>query len=71
MDTKGWVCGVMEKDMIGLDHRPGATPKRSWTGKYAQLSSKALISLLVVNAARKELHLSFNQPMTADRSSSE
>jgi hypothetical protein len=42
--TKGWVCEVAEKngDWLGSSTRPHT--KEVWTGKYAQLCSKVLIS---------------------------
>src|SRR6266567_5393463 len=38
--------------VIGLDHRPGPTPKRVWTGKIARLCNKALISFGCVHLCR-------------------
>ena len=42
--TKGWVCGVAEKDSDWLGSYTGPHIKEVWTGKYARLCSKDKIS---------------------------
>jgi hypothetical protein len=42
--TKGWVCEVGEEDSDWIGSSTGPHTKEVWTGKYAQLCSKALIS---------------------------
>jgi hypothetical protein len=42
--TKGWVCGVAEKNGDWLGSSTGPHTKEVWMKLAAQLSSKALIS---------------------------
>jgi hypothetical protein len=42
--TKGWVCEVAEEDSDWLGSLTGPHTKGVWTGRYARLCSKALIS---------------------------
>jgi hypothetical protein len=42
--TKGWVCEVAEEDSDWLGSSTGPHTKEVWTGMYAQLCNKALIS---------------------------
>ena len=42
--AKGWACGVAEKGGDWLGSSTGPHTKEVWTGKYARLCSKALIS---------------------------
>jgi hypothetical protein len=42
--TNGWVYGVAEKNSDWLGSSTEAHTKEVWTGKYARLCSKVLIS---------------------------
>jgi hypothetical protein len=41
---KGGYARSQRRTVIGLDHKTGPHTKEVWTGKYARLCSKALIS---------------------------
>jgi hypothetical protein len=41
--TKGWVCEVAEEGSNWFGSSTGPHTKEVWTGRYARLSSKALI----------------------------
>jgi hypothetical protein len=49
--TKGWVCGVTEKNGDWLGSSTGPHTKEVWTGKYARLCSSVDLSWVQVTTS--------------------
>ena len=55
--TKGWACGVAKKGGDWLGSLTGPHTKEVWTGKYARLCRKVLISYGKSNAPLQSVRI--------------